>query len=146
MPAFQWLIIPAPSFIESDTLKGFLLTHPSFLIVLIFHRSYQALHFQKHAASYFFFLSFLILSRSHPPHSLSLLFLSKVFQSWQNCNCKHIFCSAIIRGGRAGDLLGVLLRKHNIDLLAQSTVNKASVSHVCGAIIKCKKEQALHDL
>lgn len=85
MAPSHWLIIPAPSFIESDTLKGFLLAHPSFLIVLIFHRSYQALHLQKKKRCCQLFIP----SRSHPPRSLSLLFLSRVFQSWQNSNCKH---------------------------------------------------------
>lgn len=37
---------------------------------------------------------------------LSLLFPSKVFQSWQGCNCEtHIFCSAIIKRGRVGEKL-----------------------------------------
>lgn len=83
MSAFShWLIIPPPSFTGSDTLKGFLLAHPSFLIVLIFHWSYQAGHSQKDAASLF------SSPFSSTPRRL-LLFLSRAFQCWQNGNCKH---------------------------------------------------------
>lgn len=85
MPSSQSLIIPAPSFIEYDTLKGFLLAHPSFLIVLIFPLTYQALHFQKDAAGSFFSPAPIHLT------AFSLLFLSKVFQNWQNCNCKNTY-------------------------------------------------------
>lgn len=85
MASSHWLIIPAPSFIESDTLKGFLLAHPSFFNSIDFSPiiSGPCILKKKRCCQLF------ILPRSLPLHSLSLLFLSKLFQSWQNCNCKH---------------------------------------------------------
>lgn len=83
MASSHWLIIPTPSFIESDTLKGFLLAHPSFLMVLIFHRSYQALHFQKDAASFLF--------SPAPIHLAAFRFYScpKCFRAGRIVTAKH---------------------------------------------------------
>lgn len=119
-----WVIIPAPCFIEPDTLKGFLLAHPSFLIVLIFDRSYQALHLQKDAASFLF--------SPAPIHLTAFRFYScpKCFRAGRIVTANtHLLLSNYQRG-QSG---------RGIDLPARGTVNKASLSHVCWAIMKCKK-------
>lgn len=124
----RWLIIPAPSFIESETLKGFLLAHPSFLIVLIFHWSYRALHFQKDAASFLFSLSLSSTAQPPPPPHTFILIQSLIAGRTINANM-HLLLSSYQRrqSGRG------------IDLSVRGTVNKASRSRVCWAIMKCKK-------
>lgn len=116
MASSRRLIIPAPSFIESDTLKGFLLAHPSFLIVLIFHRSYRASHFQKDAPSFLF--------SATPIHLAAFRFYScpKCFGAGRIVTANtHLLLSNYQRG-QSG---------RGIDLPARGTVNKASLSHVC---------------
>lgn len=70
VPPSHWLIIPVPSFIEPDTLKGFLLAHPSFLIVLIFTDHMRPCIFKKMLLAFYFLP---LPSTSQPFHFYSCL-------------------------------------------------------------------------